>query len=145
MTSETVDRIKPIIDSTYPALMAGLCLTFLSISPDALKTEWLMFFVSTASLFFILSSISLFKYSLNIALGKKTEANKSPKDEYPLSWSIAKWTFSLGIFFLLLSTADIVYNLWVHEFLPSLKSYFSELSNITNLKNSTNLTVVNQT
>lgn len=145
MTSEPVERIKPIIDSTYPALMAGLCLTFLSISPDTLKTKWLMFFVSTASLFFIISSISLFKYSLNIALDKKTDGNKSPKDEYPLSWSIAKWTFSLGIIFLLLSISDVYLNLWIHEFVPSLKSYFSQVSNITILTNSTNLTVVNRT
>lgn len=118
MTSEAVDRIKPIIDSTYPALMAGLCLTFLSIFPDTIRTKWLMFFVSTASLFFIISSISLFKYSLNIVLSKKTDESKSSKDKYPLSWEIAKWAFILGIILLLLSTIDIFYNLWVHDFLP---------------------------
>lgn len=139
MISETVDRIKPIIDSTYPALMAGLCLTFLSISPDALKTKWLMFFVSTASLSFIISSLCLFLYSLNVVTSEKTDKKR------PMSWSIMKWTFFLGIFFLLLSTIDVAYNLWVREFLPSLKSYFLELSNITNLKNSTNLMVVKQT
>lgn len=139
MTSEEIDRIKPIIDSTYPALMAGLCLTFLSISPDALKTKWLMFFVSTASLSFTISSIFLFLYSLKVVVSEKTDKKRL------MFWSIMKCAFILGIFFLLLSTVDVVINLWVHEFLPSLKSYFSEFSNMTNLKNSTNLTMVNQT
>ncbi len=140
MTSEPFDRIKPIIDSTYPALMAGLCLTFLSISPDALKTKLLMFFVSKASLSFIISSFFLFLYSLNMVTSERTDKKKHSKDNKQLFWSIMKWTFFLGIFFLLLSTIDVVYNLWVHEFLPSLRSYYSDLSNITNLKNSTNLT-----
>ena len=124
MTSEPVDRIKPIIDSTYPALMAGLCLTFLSISPDALKTKWLMFFVSTASLTFTISSIFLFLYSLNIVTNEKTDKKRA------MYWSIMKYAFILGIFFLSLSTIDVVCNLWAHEFLTSLRSYFSELSNM---------------
>jgi hypothetical protein len=139
MSSETVDRIKPIIDSTYPALMAGLCLTFLSISPDALKTKWLMFFVSSASLSFTISSIFLFLYSLHVITSEETDKKR---DTF---WSIMKYAFILGISFLLLSTIDVVYNLWINEFIPSLKSYFSEPSTITNLKNSTNLTVFNQT
>lgn len=134
------DRIKPIIDTSYPALMAGLCLTFLSISEEALRTEWLVISVSTASLSFIICSFSLFVYSLDILSGKETNAQKSYKEDKSISWCIVKWTFFFGIILLLISTCIVVYNLWFHEFLLSI-----ELSNITNLKNPTNLPVVNQT
>lgn len=130
------DRIKPIIDSTYPALMAGLCLTFLSISPNDLKSTWLVSLVSTASLFFIISSVYVFVYSVNIGWGKKTKEKKSSKDDKPISWNIAKWSYFIGIVLLLLSTLIIVYNLWLYDFLQS---------NLTELFNSINVTETNNT
>lgn len=84
-------------------------------------------------------------YSVINIWGKKTDENKPSKDDKSLSWSITKWTFFLGIILLLLSTFVVVYDLWLHGFLQSVKSEFLGLSNITNLKNSTNLTVVNRT
>lgn len=137
------DRIKPIIDSTYPALMAGLCLTFLAISQ--IQSTVLVILVSTASFLFILSSFYMLVHSVIIAWGKKPDENKPSKDDKSLSWKITKWTFFFGIILLLLSTFVVVYDLWLHEFLQSVIFNFSGLSNIYNLRNSTNLTMVNQT
>lgn len=127
------DKIKPIIDSTYPALMAGLCLTFLSISPDILKSKFLVFSISTASLLFIISSFYIFRYSVNIEWGRNETENKSLEDDKPLSWKIGKWSFFFGIVLLLLSTIVVVYNLWFYDLLQSLESNISELFNSTNL------------
>lgn len=127
------DKIKPIIDSTYPALMAGLCLTFLSISPDILKSKFLVFSISTASLLFIISSFYIFRYSVNIEWGKNETKNKSLEDAKPLSWKIGKWSFFFGIVLLLLSTIVVVYNLWFYDLLQSLESNISGLFNSTNL------------
>jgi hypothetical protein len=123
--------------------MAGLSLTVLAISPDILHSKLLIFLVSTASFLFILSSFYMFVYSVDIGWSKKVVYDESSKES--LSWKIVKYSFFFGIVFLLLSTLVIVYNLWFTDFLQLLKSDFKELSNITNLKNSTNLTVVNQT
>lgn len=127
------DKIKPIIDSTYPALMAGLCLTFLSISPDILKSKFLVFSISTASLLFIISSFYIFRYSVNIEWGRNETENKSLEDDKPLSWKIGKWSFFFGIVLLLLSTIVVVYNLWFYDLLQSLESNISGLFNSTNL------------
>ena len=128
-----MDKIKPIIDSTYPALMAGLCLTFLSISPDILKSKFLVFSISTASLLFIISSFCIFRYSVNIEWGKNETENESLEDAKPLSWNIGKWSFFFGIFLLLLSTIIVVNNLWFSDLLQWLESNISGLFNSTNL------------
>jgi hypothetical protein len=127
------DKIKPIIDSTYPALMAGLCLTFLAISPDILKSKYLVFFVSTASLLFILSSFYVFVYSVNIEWGTKPSENKLTNNDKPLSWRIGKWTFFFGIVLLVIATLLVVYILWFSDFLYWLQSNFHGLFNSTNL------------
>ena len=127
------DRIKPIIDSTYPALMAGLCLTFLAISPDILKSKCLVFSISTASLLFIISSFYIFRYSVNVEWGRNETKNEPLKDANPLSWKIGKWSFFFGIVLLLLSTIVVVYNLWFYDLLQSLESNISGLFNSTNL------------
>ena len=127
------DKIKPIIDSTYPALMAGLCLTFLSISPDILKSKFLVFSISTASLLFIISSFYIFIYSVNIEWGRNKTKNEPLEDAKPLSWKIGKWSFFIGIVLLLLSTIVVVCNLWFYDLLQSLESNFSGLFNSTNL------------
>lgn len=133
------DKIKPIIDSTYPALMAGLCLTFLSIFPDFLKNKLLIFLISTASLLFILSSFFIFACSVNITWRSKPVENKALKSNKPIFWKIGKWTFFFGIFLLVIATILIVYKLWFSDLL-----YWS-VSNFSNLFNSTNLTITNQT
>ncbi|MCK5633320.1 hypothetical protein KAH94_06195 [bacterium] len=127
------DRIKPIIDSTYPALMAGLCLTFLAISPEILKDKILVFLVSTTSLLFIISSCSVFRYSLSVELGEIESS-----DNTNFSWKIGKWAFTYGLVFLLISTLVIIYILWFHDSLQSLLSYSTELFNSINVTETNN-------
>lgn len=104
------DFLKPIIDSTYPALMAGLCLTFIGISQNQFETIWLTVAVSTASLLFIISSFCIFAYSVNNEWGQKPTDYKSSK-----LWMIAKWSFFIGICLLLMSTVLVIYYLWLSD------------------------------
>ena len=129
------DRIKPIIDSTYPALMAGLCLTFLAISQTQSKV--LIGLISTASFLFILSSFYMFVYSVYTAWGEETSDDKYKKDVKPISWVIVKHSFFLGIILLLISTFIVVCDLWLFDLLQSLLSNLSGLPLIskTNLTN----------
>ena len=132
------DRIKPIIDSTYPALMAGLCLNFLAISQTQSKV--LICLISTASFLFIVSSFYLLVYSVYIVWGRKTDDNKSTKNDESISWKIVKYSFFFGIVLLLISTFIVVYDFWLSDFLQSLQSNFSGLPLISKT-NSTNITL----
>ncbi|MCD4680440.1 MAG: hypothetical protein K8S00_08640, partial [Bacteroidales bacterium] len=127
------DRIKPIIDSTYPALMAGLCLNALAISPDILKSKLLMFLVSTASFVFILSSLCIFINSVYIEWGEKQTQNKALKDKSSRSWTIGKWAFFFGVFLLLVSTLVLIYNLWFYNFLSYIFSFLSGVCQLLHL------------
>ncbi len=132
------DRIKPIIDSTYPALMAGLCLTFLAISPTQSKV--LIALISTASFLFILSSFYLFVYSVYTVWGRETDDDKSKKDAKSISWKIVKHSFFIGIVLLLISTLIVVCDLWLFDLIQSLVSNLSGLLLISET-NSTNITL----
>jgi len=59
-------RLKPLIDSTYPAVMAGLCLTSLGILNGDLNRFYLQFLLSLDSLIFIISSVFIFANSIVI-------------------------------------------------------------------------------
>lgn len=132
------DRIKPIIDSTYPALMAGLCLTFLAISQ--IQNKLLIILISTASFSFVLSSFYTLVYSVYTVWGRKADDNKFTKDANLLSWKIVKYSFFFGIVLLLISTFIVVCDLWLSNFLDSLVSHFSRFTSISKT-NSTNITL----
>lgn len=123
------DKIKPIIDSTYPALMAGLCLTFLAVSPDILKSKLLVFSISVASLLFIICSFYVFIYSVHIEWGRYD----ATKDANLRSWKIVKWSFFFGIVLLLLSTIFVINNLWFSDLLQSLGSNISGDFNLSEI------------
>lgn len=106
--------MKPLIDSTYPALMAGLCLTFFAISPVT-ASKFAVSLVSTASLFFMISSICIFIQSVNNEW--KTTPDESQEYNKQSFWKLGKWTFFLGIVILVFATFLIVYNLWLHQWI----------------------------
>ena len=140
------DKIKPIIDSTYPALMAGLCLTFLAISQ--IQNKVLIILISTASFSFVSSSFYTLVYSVYTVWGRKADDNKSTKDANLLSWKIVKYSFFVGICLLLISTFIVVCDLWLSDLIQSLLSNLSGLPPIieTNSTNMTlNITLTNQT
>lgn len=128
--------MKPLIDSTYPALMAGLCLTFFAISPVT-TSKLTVSFVSTAALFFMISSICIFIQSVN------NEWRKTPDEpqKYNIQsfWKLGKWTFFIGIVLLIFGTILVVYNLWISDFFHQL------IFNLSGHFNLTNLTEKNQT
>ena len=113
--------------------MAGLCLTFLAISPEILKDKILVFLVSTTSLLFIISSCSVFRYSLSVELGEIESS-----DNTSLSWKIGKWAFSSGLLFLLISTLVVIYILWFHDSLQWLQSYSAEVFSSINVTETNN-------
>ncbi len=131
-----IDRMKPLIDSTYPALMAGLCLTFFAISPVT-TSKFTVGLVSTASLFFMISSICIFMQSVNDEWRKTPDV--SEKYAAQSFWKLGKWTFFIGIVLLIFATFLVVYNLWISEFLHQ------SISKLSGDFNSTNLTENNQT
>ena len=88
-------RYEPMVAATYPAAMAGLCLTSLAIiSSKFYVSKWIVFLLSAASLAFITSSFFIFWYVVLIEGG---ESSNTQNQDKTLSWSISKWAFLIGI------------------------------------------------
>ena len=100
-------RYEPMIAATYPAAMAGLCLTSLAIiSAQFIVPKWIVFLLSAASLAFIASSFSVFLYVATIK-NKSTNAQNQDKS---FLWSISAGAFLIGIILVLLAIILIFCN-----------------------------------
>ena len=89
-----------MVTATYPAAMAGLCLTTLAIiSSKFCVSTGIVFLLSAASLAFIVSSFSVFLY---VATIKNKSTNAQNQDKRFL-WSISAGAFLIGIIFVLLA------------------------------------------
>ena len=88
-------RYEPMIAATYPAAMAGLCLTSLAIiSSQFYVSNWIAFLLSASSLAFITSSFFIFAHVVTTEWG---ESRKTQNPDKTLWWSISKWAFLIGI------------------------------------------------
>ena len=88
-------RYEPMIAATYPAAMAGLCLTSLAIiSSKFYVSTGIVFLLSAASLAFITSSFFIF---LHVVLVEWGESGNTQNQDKTLWWSIQKWAFLIGI------------------------------------------------
>jgi|WetSurMetagenome_2_1015567.scaffolds.fasta_scaffold628774_1 hypothetical protein len=93
------DKFKPLIDSTYPAIMAGLCLTSLGLNQVISCNSLLQPILSLASFLFIASSACIFAHS--VAIGRGINNDKVMEDKVTIFWKIAKWSYFYGICLLL--------------------------------------------
>ena len=101
-------RYEPMIAATYPAAMAGLCLTSLAIiSSQFYVAKVIVFLLSSASLAFITSSFFIFLHVVLVEWGKSR--NTQNQDEN-LWWSISKGAFLIGIFLVLVAIILIFCN-----------------------------------
>jgi hypothetical protein len=88
-------RYEPMVAATYPAAMAGLCLTSLAIiSSKFCVSMGIVFLLSAASLAFITSSFFIFLYVVLVEWG---ESSNTQNQDKTLWWSISKWAFLIGI------------------------------------------------
>jgi len=88
-------RYEPMIAATYPAAMAGLCLTTLAIiSAQFYVSNWIAFLLSASSLAFITSSLFIFFHVVIVEWG---ESSNTQNQDKTLWWSISKWAFLIGI------------------------------------------------
>lgn len=107
-------RYEPMIAATYPAAMAGLCLTSLAIiSSHFYVSKGIVFLLSTSSLAFIASSLFIFLHVVTIEWGESSNTEKQVKTFW---WSISKWAFLIGIVFVFIAISLIVYNFWLTDF-----------------------------
>lgn len=89
------ERYEPMIAATYPAAMAGLCLTTLAIiSSKFYVSNWIVFLLSVASLAFITSSFFIFAHVVTTEWGESSNTQNHDKTFW---WSISKWAFLIGI------------------------------------------------
>ena len=101
-------RYEPMVAATYPAAMAGLCLTSLAIiSSKFYVSKWIVFLLSTASLAFIASSFFIFWYVVVVVGG---ELSNTQNQDKTLWWSISKWSFLIGIISVFIAIILISYN-----------------------------------
>jgi len=88
-------RYEPMVAATYPAAMAGLCLTTLAIiSSKFCVSNWIVFLLSAASLAFITSSLFIFFHVVMVEWG---ESSNTQNQDKTLWWSISKYAFLIGI------------------------------------------------
>ena len=88
-------RYEPMVAATYPAAMAGLCLTTLAIiSSKFYVSKWIVFLLSVASLAFITSSFFIFAHVVTTEWGESSNTQNQDKTFW---WSISKWAFLIGI------------------------------------------------
>jgi len=101
-------RYEPMVAATYPAAMAGLCLTTLAIiSSQFYVSKWIVFLLSASSLAFIASSLFIFFHVVMVEWG---ESSNTQNQDKTLWWSISKWTFLIGIVFVLVAIFIIFCN-----------------------------------
>jgi hypothetical protein len=101
-------RYEPMIAATYPAAMAGICLTSLAIiSSKFYVSKWIVFLLSVSSLAFIASSLFIF---LHVVLVEWGESSNTKKQDKTFWWSILKWAFLIGIVFVFIAIILIFYN-----------------------------------
>ena len=101
-------RYEPMIAATYPAAMAGLCLTSLAIiSAQFIVPKGIVFLLSAASLAFITSSFFIF---LHVVLVEWGESSNTQNQDKTFWWSISKWAFLTGIIFVFIAIIIIFYN-----------------------------------
>ena len=101
-------RYEPMIAATYPAAMAGLCLTSLAIiSAQFIVPKGIVFLLSAASLAFITSSFFIF---LHVVLIEWGESSNTQNQDKTLWWSISKWAFLIGIILVFIAVILIFYN-----------------------------------
>ena len=100
-------RYEPMVAATYPAAMAGLCLTSLAIiSSKFYVSVWIVFLLSTSSLAFIVSSFFVFLYVVTI----KRKSAKAQNQDKTFLWSISAGAFLIGIIFVLVAIFIIFCN-----------------------------------
>jgi hypothetical protein len=101
-------RYEPMIAATYPAAMAGLCLTALAIiSSKFYVSKWIVFLLSVASLAFITSSLFIFFHVVMVEWGESSNTQNQNKTPW---WSISKYAFLLGIISVFIAIILIFYN-----------------------------------
>ena len=101
-------RYEPMIAATYPAAMAGLCLTALAIiSSKFYVSNVIVFLLSAAALALIASSFFIVLHVVLVEWGKSCNTQKQDKN---LWWSISKGAFLIGIFFVFIAIILIFYN-----------------------------------
>ena len=97
-----------MIAATYPAAMAGLCLTALAIiSAQFYVSNWIVFLLSAASLAFITSSLFIFFHVVMVEWGESSNTQNQDKTFW---WSISKWAFLIGIVFVFIAIIIIFCN-----------------------------------
>ena len=107
-------RYEPMIAATYPAAMAGLCLTALAIiSSKFYVSKWIVFFLSAASLAFITCSFFIFAHVVTTEWGESSNTQNQDKTFW---WSISKWAFLIGIIFVFIAIIIIFCNFWLTGF-----------------------------
>ena len=101
-------RYEPMIAATYPAAMAGLCLTTLAIiSSKFYVSKEIVFLLSAASLAFITSSFFIFAHVVTTEWGESSNTQNQDKTFW---WSISKWAFLIGIILVFIAVILIFYN-----------------------------------
>ena len=101
-------RYEPMIAATYPAAMAGLCLTTLAIiSSKFYVSKEIVFLLSAASLAFITSSFFIFAHVVTTEWG---ESSNTQNQDKTLWWPISKGTFLIGIILVFIAVILIFYN-----------------------------------
>jgi hypothetical protein len=101
-------RYEPMVAATYPAAMAGLCLTSLAIiSSKFCVSTGIVFLLSAASLAFITSSFFIF---LHVVLVEWGESSNTQNQDKTFWWSISKWAFLIGIIFVFIAIILIFCN-----------------------------------
>ena len=101
-------RYEPMIAATYPAAMAGLCLTALAIiSSQFYVAKVIVCLLSSASLAFIISSFFIL---LHVVLVKGWQSSNTQNQDENLWWSISKGAFLIGIFLVLVAIVVIFCN-----------------------------------
>jgi len=101
-------RYEPMIAATYPAAMAGLCLTSLAIiSSKFYVSKWIVIPLSAASLAFITSSFFIFLHAVIVEWGESSNTQNQDKTFW---WSISKWAFLIGIILVFIAVILIFCN-----------------------------------
>lgn len=94
-------RYEPMVAATYPAVMAGLCLTSLAIITSRFYlSKIIVFLLGTASLAFIVSSFSIFWFAVIIVGEESCDSQNQAKTVW---WNISKWAFLFGIILIFLA------------------------------------------
>ena len=107
-------RYEPMIAATYPAAMAGLCLTSLAIiSSKFYVSKGIVFLLSVSSLAFIASSLFIFFHVVMVEWGESSNTQNQDKTFW---WSISKWAFLIGIIFVFIAIIIIFCNFWLTGF-----------------------------